>query len=159
MAFKRVVDFHGHLCPDLLLGAKLYEYVKKILLAGGALTGGISIIAENCTSALDAIQNLIGATLGNQRLQVLDFGKHNYTLRPGNSEKGFRFTLKKQHYDDENEYNELEQKIMNDQIIMDEVVQFQKILDDRVKHLIGLNPEEIFDVKCTDRLGKALKSL
>jgi formylmethanofuran dehydrogenase subunit E len=57
MAFKRVVDFHGHLCPDLVLGAKFCEYVKKILLTSGELTGGISIVAENCTSALDAIQN------------------------------------------------------------------------------------------------------
>ena len=40
----------------------------------------ISIIAENSTSALDAIQIILGLTIGNQRLQIMDFGKHNYTI-------------------------------------------------------------------------------
>ena len=32
----------------------------------------------------------------------------------------------------------------------DEVVQFQKLLDGRVKHLLSLSPEEIFEVKCIE---------
>lgn len=80
MTLKRVVDFHGHLCPDLVIGGKFCEYVQKFITENGELVGGLSIIAENCTSALDSIQILLGATVGNQRLQGLDFGKHNYTL-------------------------------------------------------------------------------
>jgi formylmethanofuran dehydrogenase subunit E len=77
----------------------------------------------------------------------MDFGKHNYTLLSKKAEIGFRLSLKEQHFGDEKEYRELEQKIMNNQVIMEDVVQFQKLLDDRVKYLLGLVPEDIFSVK------------
>ncbi len=120
MHLKRIVDFHGHLCPDLVLGCKLCEYAQKLFSQGGELTGGISVIAENCTSSLDAIQIMLGTTVGNQRLQVMDFGKHNYTLLSKKAEIGFRLSLKEQHFGDEKEYRELEQKIMNNQVIMED---------------------------------------
>jgi len=147
MTFKRVVDFHGHLCPDLVLGGKLCVYVQKLFSSNGELDGGLSIVAENCTSALDAIQIILGATVGNQRLQVMDFGKHIYTLLSKNTENGFKLSLRQQHYGDEDEYNGLEQKIMNNQAMLEEVVQFRKLLDGRVKHLLNLAPEELFVVE------------
>lgn len=72
MTLKRVVDFHGHLCPDLVVGAKVSEYAQKLFP-----DRSFSLIAENSTSAIDAIQVLLGITIGNQRLKVMDFGKHN----------------------------------------------------------------------------------
>ncbi|MBU0653377.1 MAG: hypothetical protein KKG96_10945 [Proteobacteria bacterium] len=147
ITLKRVSDFHGHLCPDLVLGGKFCEYAQKLLSSRGELDGGISIIAENCTSALDAIQIMLGATVGNQRLQVMDFGKHSYTLLSKNAETGFRLSLKPQYYGDEDEYNRLEQKIMNNQAVLEDVVQFQKLLDCRVKQLLNLPPEELFTVE------------
>ena len=147
MQLKRVVDFHGHICPDLVIGCKLCEYAQQLIPQAGELNGGISLIAENCTSSLDAIQIILGTTVGNQRLQVMDFGKHNYTLLSKKAETGFRLSLKEQHFDDEAAFRELEQKMMNNQVIMEEVVQFQKLLDVRVRYLLGLIPENIFSVK------------
>lgn len=147
MHLKRIVDFHGHLCPDLVLGCKVCEYAHKLFSQGGESNGGISIIAENCTSSLDAIQIMLGTTVGNQRLQIMDFGKHNYTLLFKKAEIGFRLSLKRQHFGDEKEYRVLEQKINNNQAVMEDVVQYQKMLDGRVKYLLGLVPEDIFSVK------------
>jgi formylmethanofuran dehydrogenase subunit E len=147
ITFKRVGDFHGHLCPDLVLGGKFCEYVQKLLSPGGELDRGISIIGQNCTSALDAIQIMLGATVGNQRLQVMDFGKHCYTFLSKTAETGFRLSLKSRSYGDEDEYNGLEQKIMNNLAVLEEVVQFQKLLDGRVKQLLNLAPEELFAVE------------
>ena len=80
MAVKRVVDFHGHLCPELVIGMKACEYALQLLFQGKQPTERISVVAENCTSALDAFQVLLGVTVGNQALKVFDFGKHNYTF-------------------------------------------------------------------------------
>jgi formylmethanofuran dehydrogenase subunit E len=142
--FKRVVDFHGHLCPDLVLGGKLCEYVQKLQSVSNDLAGGISIIAENSTSALDAIQIILGTTVGNQRLHVTDFGKHNYTLLSGNKGNGFKFALKRHHYGDEAEYDSLERKIRDRQVVLDDLVQFQTLLDSRVKYLMGQGPEDLY---------------
>jgi formylmethanofuran dehydrogenase subunit E len=58
MALKRIADFHGHVCPDLVLGSKFCEYIQKLLPSNKFANGIAAIISENCTSALDAIQIL-----------------------------------------------------------------------------------------------------
>ena len=49
MTMKRLVDFHGHLCPDLVIGAKLCEYIQRLLTETSGLNVSISIVAQNCT--------------------------------------------------------------------------------------------------------------
>jgi len=147
MPLKKVVDFHGHLCPELVIGGKACEYALKLISKDRELDRGISVIAENYTSALDAIQVLLGATVGNQRLKVLDFGKHNYTFSFKNGWNGLSLSLRGQRYGDEHEYRALEEKIMKDQSTMDEVVWFQGLLDSRVKQLLAFPPEDLFEVE------------
>ncbi|NOX79954.1 MAG: hypothetical protein GXP57_02475 [Deltaproteobacteria bacterium] len=147
MTLKRVVDFHGHLCPDLAIGGKVCEYVQKLFSTGSESDGGISIIAENSTSALDAIQVLLGVSVGNQRLQIMDFGKHNYMIFFRNIGEGCKLSLQRQQYGDEDEYNRIESRILNNEATFDEITQFQSFLDGRVKHLLGLPPERLFKVE------------
>ncbi len=147
MTLKRVVDFHGHLCPDLAIGGKVCEYVQKLFSSISEPDGGLSIIAENRTSALDAIQVLLGVSVGNQRLHIMDFGKHNYMVFFKNTGNGFKLSLKRQRYGDEDEYNRIESRILNNEATFDEVTQFQSFLDGRVKHLLSLPPEGLFKVE------------
>lgn len=147
MTLKRIVDFHGHLCPELVIGAKACEYAQKLFSKNCKLEGGISVIAENCTSALDAIQILLGATAGNQRLKIFDFGKHNYTFLLKNEQYGFRLAFKEQKYGDKYKYEVLEEKIIKDHASLDDVVNFQDILDNRVKRLLVSPFEDLFFVE------------
>jgi len=146
MTVKRVVDFHGHLCPELAIGMKAVEYARKLLFKGEEPSVRISVLVENCTSALDALQVLLGVTLGNQCLKVLDFGKHNYTFSARDADEGFTLRLKGLSYGDEHDYEILEGKIVRSQISLDEVVRFQELLDGRVKKLLSSHPEDLFDV-------------
>jgi formylmethanofuran dehydrogenase subunit E len=107
MALKQIADFHGHLCPDLILGGKLCEYIQRLLPTTQPANGIATIVAENCTSALDAIQMILGVTLGNQRLKVMDLGKHNYTIIPKSIGASFRLVLNLQAYKDEEAYKRL----------------------------------------------------
>jgi len=142
ITLKRVVDFHGHLCPDLVIGARVSEYAQKFLP-----DRGFSLIAENSTSAIDAIQILLGITVGNQRLKVMDFGKHNYTFMLKDKQKAFMLSLKKLRYNDDDEYRMISNKIRNSEATIDDIVNFQRILDHRSKTLLGLNFDELFDLK------------
>lgn len=151
MALKRIADFHGHLCPDLVLGSKLCEYIQKLLPTNKTASGIAAIISENCTSALDAIQILLGVTLGNQRLKVMDFGKHNYTVIPKSAPSGFRLILNLQTFKDENEYQRLSCKMLDKTIVMDEVVKLQTLLDERVKYLLKQPPESLFRIEWTGK--------
>ncbi len=151
MTMKRLVDFHGHICPDLIIGAKLSEYIQDLVSEVSGLNSSISILAQNCTSAIDAIQILLGATFGNQRLQVMDFGKHIYSLLINDTGTGFMFSLEPQQYGDEDEFDCLEQKILNNRITLEEAVHFQKLMDCRIEKLLALTPEELFNRKTVEK--------
>ncbi len=156
MTVKRVVDFHGHLCPELAIGIKACECARDLLFKEGETSGRISVLAENCTSALDALQVLLGVTLGNQSLKVLDFGKHNYTFSIRNGSEGFALKLKGLSFGDEEEFRLLEEKIVHNQISLDEVVRFQEILDSRVSMLLASRPKDLFVVETA---GTCLETL
>ena len=147
MTFKKIVDFHGHLCPDLVVGGKACQYVQELISSKAFPDHNISIIAENSTSALDAIQIMLGATVGNQRLQIMDFGKHNYTIIGKNGETGVKLSLCPQFYGDEEKYNALEQKIIRNRMTLDEMVGFQELLDRRVKRLLSLSHQDLFKTR------------
>ena len=142
---KKLVDFHGHLCPDLIIGAKLSEYIQQLVSETSGMNVSISILAQNCTSAIDAIQILLGATFGNQRLQVMDFGKHVYSLVINDTGISFMFSLKQQMYGDEDEFDNLERKIMSGRITLEETVYFQKLMDGRIEKLFSMTTDKLFN--------------
>lgn len=147
ISMKRVVDFHGHICPELAIGGKFCEFVQELINNGTIETSGLSVISENTTSALDAIQVLLGLTVGNQRLLVLDYGKHTYTLFSKYLDHGWKLRMKPQYYADEIEYLLIERKIMKNEALLEDVLKFQQMLDARVRHLFELTPETLFSIE------------
>ncbi|MDY6853184.1 MAG: FmdE family protein [Thermodesulfobacteriota bacterium] len=151
MQLKRVVDFHGHLCPDLVIGCKTHETAMKTLACKENLDGGLIVIAENKTSAIDAIQCLSGCTLGNQRLKVHDFGKHKYTFFVSRTGLEVKLSLKEQNFRDEPEFLDLEEKAEKGEATVDDIARFQRLLDERVKMLLSLRHDALFDTVITLR--------
>lgn len=147
MTVKRVADFHGHLCPELVIGMKACEYAHMLLQEHGQPPGRVSVLAENSTSALDALQVLLGVTFGNQSLRVFDYGKHNYTFMPRGPGSGFTLRLRPQHYENKEEYEKLEARVGNRKITLDEVAEFQLLLDARVLQLLSSDPQDLFSVE------------
>ena len=147
IALKRVIDFHGHVCPELALGSKFCEFVQHLLDQNDLDDNNFSILAENTTSALDAIQVLLGVTIGNQRLMVMDYGKHNYTLYCRHINKGWSFRMRAIDFGDEELFHRLETKIINNDALLEDIVLFQKLIDERVYKIFALSPEELFFVE------------
>jgi formylmethanofuran dehydrogenase subunit E len=149
IALKRVVDFHGHVCPELALGSKFCEFVQHLLDEKVLKGNGFSVLAENSTAALDAIQILLGVTIGNQRLMVMDYGKHNYTLYSGHQDQGWICRMNALNFADEKAFHRLEEKIMNDNALLEDIVSFQQLIDARVRRIFALSPEELFVIEPT----------
>lgn len=162
IALKRVVDFHGHVCPELALGSKFCEFVQHLLGENVLEDNNFSVLAENSTSALDAIQVLLGVTVGNQRLMVMDYGKHNYSVYSRNKDKGWIFRMKVMDFGDEEAFYRLEGKIINNNALLEDIVSFQKLIDERVRRIIASSPEELFvlePTQCAQRQPQESTSL
>ena len=146
MSLKRIVDFHGHLCPDLVIGAKVSHYAQALVAGNGQASELGAVVAENCTSAIDAIQVLLGMTMGNRRLTIVNYGKHNYTLIMKGGQTSYRLTLRPLNFADEDSYADLAKKIASDKATLDDVVAMQQMLDDRIRWLLARQPEDLFDI-------------
>lgn len=151
ITLKRVVNFHGHFCPDLAVGGKFCEYAQNLFNQGEIPINAFSVVAENTTSALDAIQVLLGATIGNQRLLVMDYGKHNYTLFSRPKNRGWKLKLKDISFDDEDLYQPLEKKISDNSAVFDDIVLFQQLIDARIRKIMSFEPNQLFLIEKTSQ--------
>lgn len=92
---EKAKEFHGHICPFLILGLRASEIAMKRLgvkKADEAETVGEEILAivecNNCFT--DGVQIATGCTIGNNALIYLDLGKNALTLLRRGDWKGVR---------------------------------------------------------------------
>ena len=90
----KCIDFHGHLCPGLVYGymvAKEAIYLLELKRSGDE---EIIAICENDSCAVDALQVLLGTTIGKGNLIFKNYGKNAYTIIRRSNKKMFRFCRK-----------------------------------------------------------------
>ncbi|MGB9741450.1 MAG: FmdE family protein [Candidatus Bathyarchaeales archaeon] len=92
---EKAKDFHGHICPFVVLGLRASEIAMQKLglaKAGEAETVGEEILAivecNNCFA--DGVQVATGCTLGNNSLIYMDAGKNAVTLVKRGEWRGVR---------------------------------------------------------------------
>lgn len=92
---EKAKEFHGHICPFVVLGLRASEIAMQKLglaKAGEAETVGEEILAivecNNCFA--DGVQVATGCTLGNNSLIYMDVGKNAVTLVKRGEWKGIR---------------------------------------------------------------------
>lgn len=90
---KQCVEFHGHLCPGVVIGYCAAKLGMRELTAGRAGDEELIAIVENDTCAVDAIQLLTGCTFGKGNLFFRDYGKMVFTFAIRGNGKSVRLYL------------------------------------------------------------------
>lgn len=80
--WEKALEFHGHVCPGLVIGFRAAEAGLRELGLEPAAAQGVDLVCvvENRACAVDAVQAVTGCTLGKANLVVADHGKHVYTF-------------------------------------------------------------------------------
>jgi len=91
---EKIVDFHGHFCPGIMIGYRAAKAGMKLLAADRAEDEELVAIVENDSCAVDAVQVLTGATFGKGNFFFKDHGKQVYTFMLRPSGKSVRLSLK-----------------------------------------------------------------
>jgi formylmethanofuran dehydrogenase subunit E len=94
---KKCVEFHGHLCPGLIYGYMVARAAMDLLKLNRSRDEEVVAISENDSCAVDALQILLGTSIGKGNLILKDFGKNVYTILNRQNKKAYRFSRKK-HY-------------------------------------------------------------
>lgn len=121
----KAIEFHGHLCPGLVIGylaAKVgMERLKAIRSEDEELIG----IVENDSCAVDAVQVLTGCTTGKGNLFMRDHGKMVFTFAVRPSGKAVRVSLIRRNKPGEPEQDR----------------------EQRIEYMLGARLDELFSVR------------
>lgn len=89
---KKVVGFHGHICPGLAYGYRVAKAALKEL-GPRARDEELVAIVENDSCSVDAIQVMTGCTFGKGNLIFRDLGKSVYTFLSRSTGRGVRISV------------------------------------------------------------------
>jgi formylmethanofuran dehydrogenase subunit E len=152
LELKNAVEFHGHLCPGVIIGYRVATLARKELELNRSEDEELIAIVENDTCAVDAIQYINGATFGKGNLVFKDHGLHAYTFIERKSGKQIRIELKADVFQEESEQRHeiLRKQNQNISLTDEEKAILQKARQDMFKKLLTMSDDELFNVKNVD---------
>lgn len=92
--WNRCVDFHGHACGGLTIGYKAALYAIELLELTFSKDEQVVCIAENDACSVDAIQAILGCSVGKGNLLFHMRGKQAYSFYNRTTGKSVRLVLK-----------------------------------------------------------------
>ena len=93
-AWQRCAAFHGHVCGGLAVGYQAARLAAKLLGTGFSEDEQIVCVTENDACGVDAIQVLLGCSIGKGNLLFHMRGKQAFSFYDRKSGKSFRLVLK-----------------------------------------------------------------
>lgn len=90
----KCMTFHGHICPGLVYGYLVAKEAAKLMNLGHAVDEETVAVCENDSCAVDALQVLLGTSVGKGNLIIKDYGKNAYTVLNRSLKKTYRFFRK-----------------------------------------------------------------
>lgn len=93
--WEKSIEFHGHACPGLVVGYKAALAAQKYLDCLNSKDEEIVCITENDACGVDAIQSVLGCTLGKGNLILRITGKTVFHFYNRENNKSIRLSLKK----------------------------------------------------------------
>jgi len=91
---RDAIRFHGHVCPGLVIGYRVAKVARLVLGVERSEDEELVAIVENDACSVDAIQSLLGCTIGKGNLIYRDYGKQVYTIISRDSGRAIRIALK-----------------------------------------------------------------
>lgn len=102
------ISFHGHSCPGLAFGIRAAELAAAEV--GTAYDEEVVCITETDMCAVDAIQFLLGCTLGKGNLIHWDVGKNAFSFYGRENEKNLRILCREVDFPGKDRMGELHKK-------------------------------------------------
>ncbi len=92
--WEKVLDFHGHSCGGLAIGYKAALYATELLDLNFSEDEQVVCIAENDACGIDAIQVIMGCSIGKGNLLFHVTGKQAFNFYHRKTGKAIRIVLK-----------------------------------------------------------------
>ncbi|MCR4962398.1 MAG: formylmethanofuran dehydrogenase [Firmicutes bacterium] len=91
--WQRCADFHGHVCGGLAIGYQAARYAAALMGADFSRDEELVCVAENDACGIDAIQVLLGCSVGKGNLLFHMRGKQAFSFYDRRGGKSFRLVF------------------------------------------------------------------
>lgn len=145
-AFKRCIDFHGHICPGVSIGFRATQVAMQRLSEGRAQDEEIVAIVETDACSSDAVQVLTGCTFGKGNFIYKDHGKMALTLMSRKSGKGVRVVMRHGLFVADDEQTQLQQKAMAGQATDAEQQRLRELREQRTDAILTMPEHDLFAI-------------
>jgi formylmethanofuran dehydrogenase subunit E len=146
-AFRYAIRFHGHVCPGLIIGYRAAKVVRSAFRVERSEDEELVAIVENDACSVDAIQVLLGCTLGKGNLIYRDYGKQVYTIVSRESNRAIRIALKSTILGRPSETEALFQKAQENEASAEEREALDDFRKKRMKELLEMDEETLFKIE------------
>lgn len=140
---EMAIQFHGHICPGLLMGVRVAEFAQKQLGISQAADEELLAVVETDSCGVDAIQAILSCTFGKGNLIFKDYGKNVYTIASREKQRALRIAQKynNQKSPESMRYRELAQK---EYLTDDEAAEKENLIGIIFEKIMSTPFEEIF---------------
>ena len=146
-ALQEAVRFHGHLCPGLVIGYRVVETARSVLGVERSEDEELVAIVENDACSVDAIQSLLGCTIGKGNLIYRDYGKQVYTIISRDSGKAIRIALKSDVLGRPPEIEALFQKAQKNEASAEEQEILNAFRQKRMEEFLQMEDADLFKIE------------
>lgn len=143
---QEVIRFHGHVCPGLVIGYRAAKAAQAHLQFDRPEDEELVAIVESDGCGVDAVQSLLGCTLGKGNLIYEDKGKQAYTLICRKQGRAVRVVARPGLFDRTPGQDHAFQKVMGGTASEEEMAVFRAFQKERVGELLAADPEKLFKV-------------
>jgi formylmethanofuran dehydrogenase subunit E len=141
------VNFHGHICPGIVVGYRASVLALETLGSSFRELGKTHLaFCENDVCGVDAVQYVTGCTLGNDMLIIDKRGKFAFSWLDKKTGAGIRVLLKAPLWAT-NEPLRLHRKVKEGTATEEEKKQWFKFRDQRGRELMELEDGELLEVQ------------
>lgn len=138
------IQFHGHVCPGLLMGVRAAEFAQKKLDVSQDQDEELLAIVETNSCGVDAIQAILGCTFGKGNLIFKDYGKNVYTIASRDKNRAVRIAPKYKDQPDQefSRYHELNHKI---NLTDNEAIEKENLIGIIFEKIMSTSFDELFN--------------
>ena len=144
---KESVRFHGHICPGLIIGYRAAKLAAKELDLHRDKDEELVAVVENDACGLDAIQWMLGCSIGKGNLIFRDQGKQAFSIFRRDTGKAVRLMFKGSVGANTPEAMTLRKKVMTGSATVEEKAQVEAQKTERMRQMLAASDEELFSTK------------
>lgn len=145
--YQKAIEFHGHCCPGLTIGYLAAKAALAHLKVDRADDEELVAIVESDGCGIDAVQVLLGCTIGKGNLIYKDYGKQAYTIGNRSTGQAVRIVMTGDMVPLTPEQETIKNAVFSGQASPDQEDAWHKLQSERTSRLLTTPFEEIFKIQ------------